>query len=105
MELIASLAGRGLVFNRHFKLGSGSYGTVMAAKVDKGKCPPATDNSITAYPLAVKIMDLRLTDPEDYRRILRELRLISRLNHPNIAKFMGALPSPDLQTVGFVFER
>ena len=114
MEQLSALAGRGLVFNRHFKLGSGSYGTVIAARVDRGHPPDssggaiidtAIDNSTTSYPLAVKIMNLQSAEPEDYQRILRELRLISRFRHPNIARFMGAIPSPDLQTVGFVFER
>ena len=46
MEQLSALAGRGLVFNRHFKLGSGSYGTVIAARVDRGHPPDSSGGAI-----------------------------------------------------------
>ena len=111
MNQISALAGRGLILNRCFKLGSGAYGTVIGAKavnspaMSDATLDPAARASEKEYTLAVKIIDMWVTEPEDYRRILRELRFASTLRHPNVVKFMGALPSPDLQTLGIVFER
>lgn len=55
--------------------------------------------------LAVKVMDLSDFDPAEYRRALRELRILSQLRHPNIVRLAGALASPDLGVLGLVFAR
>lgn len=55
------------------KIGSGAYGTVAAFT-----------NKITGESLAVKKVTKAFNDLVDARRILREIRILRQLNHPNV---------------------
>lgn len=61
----------------HFlqKVGSGAYGVVAAFY-----------NKLTGRPVAVKKVTKAFNDLVDARRILREIRILRQLNHPNILK-------------------
>mmetsp|Transcript_1932 Transcript_1932/g.2423 ORF Transcript_1932/g.2423 Transcript_1932/m.2423 type:complete len:131 (-) Transcript_1932:1139-1531(-) len=59
------------------KLGSGSYGSVFAAK-----------DTQTNKIVAVKIMSDVFKEPEDAKRILREVSLLKKMDSPYIVKLI-----------------
>ena len=63
-------------------LGTGSYSIVFEAH----EAPSA------ARSCALKVIDNIVNDSEDARRLLREMRIVSQLQHPHIVRFLGAAP-------------
>jgi serine/threonine protein kinase len=67
------------------------------------------DSCFVEASMAIKVIDLHDLDIEDYRRVLRELRLLAQLRHPNVVDFqgavLGAVLDADIRSVGLVFER
>jgi len=64
-------------------IGQGAYGVVISAKDTK-----AGQN------VAIKKITNLFKDLEDAKRILREIRLLQHLKHPNIITIVDVLPSP-----------
>ena len=60
------------------RLGVGSYSVVFEVYCSK-----------TGRAQALKVLDSLFDDSEDARRLLRELRAVTQLRHPNIVKFLG----------------
>jgi serine/threonine protein kinase len=79
-------------------LGSGSYSVVFEAFHRSG----------AERSCALKVLDGVFNDSEDARRLLRELRIVSQLNHPHIVKFLGVVPVQNpisYRTYSLAFER
>lgn len=79
-------------------LGSGSYSVVFEVF-----CESEPKRSC-----ALKALDSIFNDTEDARRLLRELRTVSQLEHPHIVKFLGIVPvlNPvSYRTYSLLFER
>ena len=79
-------------------LGSGSYSVVFEVFRESG----------ARRSCALKVLDGIFNDAEDARRLLRELRVVSQLEHPHIVKFLGVVPvlNPiSYRTYSLLFER
>eukprot|EP00928_Gymnodinium_smaydae_P014032 TRINITY_DN1508_c0_g2_i1.p1 TRINITY_DN1508_c0_g2~~TRINITY_DN1508_c0_g2_i1.p1 ORF type:complete len:376 (+),score=100.38 TRINITY_DN1508_c0_g2_i1:64-1191(+) len=75
------------------KLGSGAYGSVAAFK-----------DINTGAKVAVKKITSAFDDEIDGKRILREVKLLRQLDHPNISQILDILPpeSPDFDDIYIV---
>lgn len=105
------------------ELGAGASGSVYAAATlaeaaaieaaeavaEAAEAASADEADVTdeadAASMAIKVIDMRDLDVEDYRRVLRELRLVAQLRHPNVVDFRGAVLDAEIKSVGLVFER
>lgn len=78
------------------KLGSGAYGTV-AAFVDR----------LTGAKLAIKKVRDVFADLVDARRVLREIRVLRHVEHPNVIKLLDVLPpeNPAFEDIYIVTEQ
>jgi len=68
------------------KLGQGAYGCVAAAVDEQG-----------GKPVAIKKVRGAFDDVTDAKRILREIRLMRRLQHPNVLGLYDLLRPPSLE--------
>eukprot|EP00811_Abedinium_folium_P035707 NODE_8479_length_1492_cov_10.572161.p1 GENE.NODE_8479_length_1492_cov_10.572161~~NODE_8479_length_1492_cov_10.572161.p1 ORF type:complete len:413 (-),score=108.70 NODE_8479_length_1492_cov_10.572161:162-1400(-) len=77
------------------KLGSGSYGNVASFKDTR-------ENRV----VAVKKVTRAFHDLEDGRRIIREVKLLLQVSHPNLIRILDLLPpeSPDFEDIYIVVD-
>jgi mitogen-activated protein kinase 1/3 len=77
-------------------LGEGSYGSVMEA----------FDTKTKQYVAIKRIMNL-FQDLSDSKRIIRELRILRQLEHPNIIKILNVIvpTSENFNEIYVVFEK
>lgn len=79
------------------QIGVGSYGSVVKAK-----------NKKSGNFVAIKKIGQLFVDLIDCKRVLREITLLKRINHPNIVKLLDIIISPgeedSFEEIYLVFE-
>jgi len=80
-------------------VGKGSYGAVAIARVRDSEHKVRS----ALRQVAIKRIDNLFADRGDAKRILREICLLRRLNHPNLVKIIEILKPPELQSFNTLF--
>jgi mitogen-activated protein kinase 1/3 len=74
------------------QIGSGSYGSVVEAK-----------KMSTGAKVAIKRMNNLFDDTVDCKRILREITLLRKLDHPNLIKIIEIIQPKDWETFDHIY--
>ena len=72
-------------------IGRGSYGYVVKAQ----NIFTNQFVNLALIKVAIKKITEMFGDPVDTRRILREIMILKKMNHPNIIKFIEVIPPLD----------
>ena len=88
---------------RNDMAGHGAFGAVVKARVVEADGADAADADVVAIKKIVNVWG----NVEDGKRIVREVRLLQNLHHPNIVNVLDALPPPtpsEFEDAYIVFE-
>lgn len=84
-------------------VGKGAYGLVCAAEHNNASfltSSPASVQDVASAPATSKVAVKKVIDPfhdhTDTKRLLREIRLLRSLRHPNVLHLMDIMPPPSL---------